>query len=270
MGRTPHIASDVTKSDLNKLGEIMDAPTETFAPPRLTVGILEAGPNAPHLVPDHGTYGDWFITYLAATDPHLEFRAYRAYDDHFPDDPEDCHAYVVTGSKFSVLDGEDWMHKLADLTHRAAKTRPVIGICFGHQLLHHSLGGRVANSDKGWGIGVHEYDMVEHAPWMEETDASFAILASHQDQVVEAAPNSRLLAASAFCPVAMSTIGDNILTMQGHPEATKDCFKKIYDSRRHVIQHHVVEEAMESLAQETTEALVARWMVRFMRARAAF
>src|SRR3546814_17229265 len=86
---------------------------------------------------------------------------------------------------------------------RSAKGRTkLVGICFGHQVMAQAFGGNVAKADKGWGIGLHRYDVHERASWMDDA-ASFAIPVSHQDQIVEPPPGIRLLAGSAFCRLVL-------------------------------------------------------------------
>ena len=67
---------------------------------------------------------------------------------------------------------------------------PVVGICFGHQIIAQALGGKVEKSPKGWGVGVHSWQQYEQPWWMggESSQSTsdkptFSLLAIHQDQV---------------------------------------------------------------------------------------
>ena len=81
-------------------------------------------------------------------------------------------ASSITGSAAGVYDDFPWLDPLRDFIRRAyaAKT-PMLGICFGHQIMADALGGDVRKSEKGWGIGRHVYD-VDAAPGVPRRPAS--------------------------------------------------------------------------------------------------
>ena len=84
-----------------------------------------------------------------------------------------------------------WLADAEEL-HRAivAEEQKYVGICFGHQLLAQALGGKVDRAPDGWGVGVQQYDIVESLPCMDPPLTRFALLASHQDQVVDVPPDA--------------------------------------------------------------------------------
>ena len=90
-------------------------------------------------------------------------------------------------------------------------------------------------------------------------------LVSHQDQVIEPAAGSVVLAGSEFCPNAVCQLGDHILTFQGHPEFIKDYSRKLMDFRREMLGEQVYEDGMASLATDTDQRQVARWIIDFIR-----
>ena len=89
----------------------------------------------------------------------------------------------------------------------------------------------------------------------------FNLLSSHQDQVTDCAPGTEILASTARCPVAMTRIGDRVLTFQGHPEFTRDYAQALMDWRRERIGVTVCEAAMASLSQPLDEQRVLHWML---------
>ncbi len=74
----------------------------------------------------------------------------------------------------------------------------MVGICFGHQMLAHTLGGRVARSEKGIGFGLKSFDVTTKKVWMADALDQCALYFSHQDQVMQLPPDAELLAAVRF------------------------------------------------------------------------
>ena len=130
----------------------------------ITVGILEAGENLPELSPEFGTFGSWFERLLADALAPATFKVYRSYLGELPEAVSACDAYVITGSRASVNDPDQWIEDLGEFSRRAGAEVPVVGVCFGHQLLHKVFGGRVERAAQGWGIGVHDYRVCANVP----------------------------------------------------------------------------------------------------------
>ncbi|MEM9315727.1 MAG: hypothetical protein AAGA95_13965, partial [Pseudomonadota bacterium] len=89
----------------------------------------------------------------------------------------------------------------------------------------------------------------------------------HFDQVVDLAPGSQVLAGSEFCPNGMTLIGDNILTIQAHPEISDAVGATLYDARRSGLGDSVADQAIASLDQDRSDLLVGRWIQRFVEER---
>jgi len=79
-----------------------------------------------------------------------------------------------------------WIPPLEDFLRACLEAQvPVAGFCFGHQILAQAAGGKVVKSDKGWGLGVQDYDVTREVDWMTPNLSGFKAMAVHQDQVVE-------------------------------------------------------------------------------------
>lgn len=231
----------------------------------LSIGILETGSNGAEFVGRHGTFGDWFVRWLGgAGNGRFRFTAYRACDGQLPERASACDAYVITGSAASVTEQADWMKHTQDFVLGAAQERPVIGICFGHQLVADAYGGTVERSERGWGIGVHTYDVHRQKPWMTPASRQVCVVASHMDQVVVPPPGSEVLAGSPFCPVGMLQIGENVLTFQNHPEITKSFARDLYSSRMERLGEARGRAALASLAEGTHSNLFGMWATSFL------
>lgn len=228
----------------------------------MRLGILETGGPPPALALRFGDYPAMFERLLG---PAFAYRTFDVAAGALPRRPEDCDGYVVTGSPAGVYDDLPWLGSLKAFLVEAKGRAALVGVCFGHQIMAEAFGGRVVKSPKGWGVGLHRYDVVERAPWMDDA-TSFAIPASHQDQVVEAPPGARLLAASAFTPYAMLTYADQpAISMQGHPEFEAAYAEALLLSRRgDALGEAETAAAVATLRQPNDDARVGGWIRRFL------
>ena len=211
-------------------------------------------------------YPGMFEQLLLAEDSSLEISSFAALDGELPQNLEACDAYLITGSRFGVYEDHQWIRYLEALVRDLfAAAKPVIGICFGHQIIAQSLGGQVGKSRKGWGVGVHTWKLDEKPDWMNHNDEHFSMLVSHQDQVHALPANGKTLAQSEFCSIAAFQIGSTALGFQGHPEFSKDYSEAIMELRRDIIGEEVYQTGMASLSEVPQGDLVARWSLDFIR-----
>ena len=234
----------------------------------LTIGLLQCDHVADDLVGSHGDYQNMFSELLHAQDEEIILSAYDLTADQFPSDLHACDGYIITGSQFSAYDDLPWIHEAKSLVRALYDKRiPTIGICFGHQLIAESLGGKVIKADdKGWGVGVHRWKIIHKEDWMgDRTPDDFALRVSHQDQVVSMPEESKLIASSDFCPIGGFQTGDHFLTLQGHPEFSSDYANALMSKRIDRIGQSVVETGLASLTNEVDSERVAAWMIAFIK-----
>ena len=133
----------------------------------MLIGILETGRVNETLIPHYGEYVPMFEAWLRPADPGLSYRAYATEDGEIPVSPTECDAWLITGSKHGVYDDLPWIEPLKTFLRGArAAGQPIVGVCFGHQILAEALGGQAVKSEKGWGAGVHDYEVVRRPGWM--------------------------------------------------------------------------------------------------------
>lgn len=125
---------------------------------------------------------------------------------------------VVTGSAASVTERTRWMLEAGeDLARAVAEGTPVLGICFGHQLLGEALGGRVERNPRGREMGTVTAEVLGPDPLLSE-QRPFTVNTTHVDSVVELPPGARVLMRTEREPHAALRFGERAWGVQFHPE----------------------------------------------------
>ena len=202
---------------------------------------------------------------FAAILPGFEFTYYESHRGQIPASVSECDAYIATGSKHAVYEGHPWVEDLCGFIRKLEGAQPFIGICFGHQLLAHAMGGEVAKASQGWGIGVLPMDVVRQEPWMNQARTQIHLQHSHQDQVQKLPPGAVLLGRSPHCEIAMYRVGETMLGIEGHPEFTVDFGTALIKMRRERLGAALADSALASLDQQADGALVGRWISNFIK-----
>ncbi|MGE4612467.1 MAG: type 1 glutamine amidotransferase [Paracoccaceae bacterium] len=189
----------------------------------MKIGILETGEISDDLVGKHGDYPSMYMSLLHAIDPSVDFFGVKVLEGKLPESPDEADGWIITGSKYGVYEDLPWIEPLKNFIRTSVKHKiPVAGICFGHQILAAALGGTVEKSHKGWGLGVHDYDIEARPSWMKGAGKRFSGHAVHQDQVIKLPESATVIATSEFCPFAALVYGDpenpDALSVQSHPE----------------------------------------------------
>ncbi len=232
----------------------------------MKVGILNAFPPEDSIIDWKDTPTDAYIRFLELAQPPFEYYGYDVAAGQFPDSIDACDAYLVTGSPKGVYDPYEWIADLSDFIRDAFKAgKKLVGICFGHQILAHSLGGYSATSEKGWGLGLKTFDIYEKKAWMTGDLANGSLHFVHQDQVMQLPPGAELLGGNEFCPNLFFTINDQVLGIQGHPEFTAEIMHEIIDARREVFGPGLCRSAASSINNGTPDnQTLAEWITNFL------
>ncbi|MGC6485663.1 MAG: glutamine amidotransferase-related protein [Candidatus Puniceispirillales bacterium] len=226
--------------------------------------ILQAGEFSPEMDPAIPRYEPLYRSLFAPFDT-ISLTFYKVRDGVFPESIADHDAFLITGSPAGTYDSHDWIQTLRDLIREIhAARKPLVGICFGHQMIADALGGSSGKSPKGWGLGVRRAAISDAPAWLDDMGSSFDLLYVHQDQVTAVPPDAVVIAGNTFCPIAAFTLGDHIFCMQGHPEFTAEAVEAIIDFRTDRIAADVGSEAKATLHLPHDSQKMGRAIVRFI------
>jgi len=195
--------------------------------------IVQTGSTLPSVRARHGDFPEWFRRGLGLRREEVDVLV--AERDALP--PADAYAgVVVTGSPAMVSERLDWSERTAQwLVQSIDAGSAVLGVCYGHQLLAHALGGRVDYHPNGREVGTVAIERLPDA----DDDALFAQApprfvahASHQQSVLDLPPGARVLARSAHDPHHAVRYAPRAWGLQFHPEFSAAIMRGYLDARR--------------------------------------
>lgn len=233
---------------------------------KMKLTIIQTGDVPPSLRDQFGPYPKMFENMLAETGTPFSFESVRVFDgEPFPA-VDELEAILITGSAAGVYDDFAWLEPLRAFIRAsyAAKT-PMLGICFGHQIMADALGGEVRKSEKGWGLGRHTYDVVGRPEFMGAAPATLSIACSHQDQVIAPPREAEVILASEFTPNAgLMYRNGAALSFQPHPEFLDDYTVALAELRRGKVPDALVDAAVASVAAPSDSDVTAGYIARFL------
>ncbi len=228
------------------------------------IGLLNAYHHQKNAEPYQLEYGPMFLRALERSHPGEQVRVYGVAFGELPQSVFECDSWIIGGSPKSVYESDDWIKALGAFVQAIDREkRKLVGVCFGHQLVAHFLGGRTEKSRRGWGVGVRSFEVVKQRSWMQPSLKTCSLIYSHQDEVAILPRGAELLGRSEFCANEMYAIGDHIVCMQGHPEFTTGFAKGRLDARLKLVGRDVYDRAVASLALPTSAEDVGQWLHNF-------
>lgn len=182
--------------------------------------IFKVGSTYPDIAAELGDFEHWIAAGLPGDAPPVVVVDPRA-GDPLPDAAGLAGA-IVTGSHSMVTDREPWSEQMAAwLRGAVAAELPVLGICYGHQLLAHALGGEVSNHPQGVELGTVEVartDAAQNDPLFAALPARFAAQSAHRQSVRRLPEGAVLLAGNTFEAHHAYRVGPSAWGVQFHPE----------------------------------------------------
>ena len=183
-----------------------------------------------------GDFEHWFGALLGTAITHETVDVTRAQ----PEPPTRYRGVVVTGSPAMVSDGADWSEAAAEWLRAAVSEKiPVLGVCFGHQLLAHALGGRVGDNPRGRQMGTQPVRLTAAAASDElfsQLPGCFPAQTSHQQAVLELPDDAVLLATSPRDALHAFRYGHRVWGIQFHPEFSAATTRSYIQARRDALR----------------------------------
>lgn len=218
----------------------------------------------------HGDYAEMYSALLRATGAEFELVSFAVHAGELPPRSDVCDAWLVSGSRASAFENRPWITSLLDFV-RATHTAGVrqVGICFGHQVLAHALGGRVERASGGWGLGNVELTLRDRAAIPSNVPDRPRLFMAHQDQVIKLPPGAAWLAEAPHCPHAMFVLDDSALGIQPHPEFSAEFMRDMTLDHSLNLPEALRAQALASYAAPVDSLVVGDWIARFLGLRAA-
>ena len=182
--------------------------------------IVKTGGTYPDMAARHGDFEDWFIARMDRSAAPIEIVSPFAGEPLPP--AASFGGIIITGSHDMVTEKHAWSEKTADWVKKAVEAEiPVLGVCYGHQLLAHAMGGVVGDNPKGKEFGTVSIRLNEQGRQdrlFDGTPATFAAQACHSQSVLQLPAGATLLASSDMDPHHAFAMGKRAWGVQFHPE----------------------------------------------------
>ena len=179
-----------------------------------------------------GDFDDWIAAGLRSGGAQAIHTVDPRQGDAVPS-PGLVSGVVISGSHAMVSDREAWSEALVPWLRQAvASELPVLGICYGHQLLAHALGGEVIHHPDGVELGMIEVQQrldAQEDPLFAALPGSFDALSVHWQSVSRLPDGAVWLASSAHEPHHAFRVGRCAWGVQFHPEFSVDALRAYLD-----------------------------------------
>ncbi|QFQ89402.1 type 1 glutamine amidotransferase [Paracoccus kondratievae] len=227
----------------------------------MRIGILKCGQSPQELRGDKGDYDTMFERLLAGRG--FEFTSYHVENMEFPDSVHAAQGWLLTGSRHGVYEDHPFIPPLEEFIRKAyGEHVPMVGICFGHQIIAQALGGKVVKHPEGWAVGAQDYDF---------NGQKVTLNAWHQDQVVHRPEGAEVLASNPFCENAALVYDDRALTVQAHPEFDDSFVEGLIAHRaKGTVPEPLLEQARARMGGTRQSASIADRIEAFFKAPRAY
>lgn len=224
--------------------------------------IIKMRNSFPSIIAGHGDFDDWIIAGLDVDSSAIA--VVNVFAGESLPEPSRLAGVVITGAHDMVTDRTNWSERTAAwIPVLIATGTPLLGICYGHQLLAHALGGTVGPNPKGGEFGTVETTL--QGPAIKDRLFSglpqrFQVQASHFQSVLTLPPGAVLLAASNDVPHHAFSIANSAWGVQFHPEFSREILTAYISKHEDTLAAHGFEP--EALLRACTDTPFGREILR--------
>lgn len=227
--------------------------------------LIQAGTPPEDIRAVTGDLPTWF---LAAIDqPPGAVQVVKVFEGEPLPDPGQHRAAIITGSWSMVTDRHPWSEATASwIRHAVAQGVPLLGVCYGHQLMAHALGGTVDYHPGGREMGCIDIERLpagDADPWLAECPPRFKAHLTHLQTVLRLPTGARALARSAHDPHQIVRYSPTAVSVQFHPEFTSDIQAACIGARAQVLRGEGLDPSamLHALAPTPTPLALLRGFV---------
>ncbi|MFV9473542.1 glutamine amidotransferase [Advenella sp. RU8] len=201
-------------------------------------------------------YGDqyqWFQSALSGIDKPLplELRVTRPDLGEALPDPNAFEAAVISGSWSMVTDRLDWSERTAEWIRQViGKNRPLLGVCYGHQLMAHAMGGVVDYRPDGPEIGCKPIILNtagQSDPLFAQFPPQFQAHLTHEQSVFKVPADAVVLGSSEHDPHQIIRYAEKAFSVQFHPEFMQDLMRHIIAGKNKLFSPEQKASLLESV-----------------------
>jgi GMP synthase (glutamine-hydrolysing) len=215
--------------------------------------VLKTGTTLDPLRARRGDYEDWIVAGLGISAQAA--RVVAVFEGESLPAPDSPAAVVVTGSSAMVSERAPWSETAAAWLRDAAHAgTPVLGICYGHQLLGLALGGHVGANPRGREMGTVRVGL--HAAGCDDAllgslGSPLRVQTTHLESLLELPPGETLLAGNGTDPHHALAWGTRAWGVQFHPEFDADVMRAYLEARREILRSEGIDP--DALVREVAE-----------------
>ena len=196
--------------------------------------ILMTGHTMPALLAEKGDFDRWFARRFGW--PVERFRVIDAIGGEALPLAGSVEGLIISGSAHCVHDYADWSVQSGEwIAEVMARGTPILGVCYGHQLIGDILGGDVGINPKGREMGVCPIEHMGDDPLFEGLPKNFSVIQTHVDAVNTLPETAQRIARSDLTEIQAMAIGENVRTIQWHPEFDADVIRHYITVRANLV-----------------------------------
>ena len=224
------------------------------------IALIKTGSTIEQIRHDHGDFEDWFADGMGTAD----LLQVDVFQQQALPSAENLAGVVITGAAAMVSEKADWSERTAVWLEKTVhKGVPVLGVCYGHQLLAHALGGKAGPNPAGRQIGSVKTELIDIAkedPLLGHLPSTFAAQTSHSEVVLELPPGAERLATSPLDNNFAIRFAENVWGVQYHPEFSGAIMSEYIRYRSDAIREEGLNP--EELLTKVTETVEANSVLR--------